>query len=113
MHGNDLVRPIFEAWMKPFEDIGMTHLIPGNSGGSDHMTFINAGLPGFKWLNDPIEYFTTNHHTNMDLYDRIVPEDLMQAAVINACWAYLAAMRDEMIPRTPKQMKNRRRGHPI
>ena len=113
MHGNDLVRPIFEAWLKPFEDVGMTHLIPGNSGGSDHMNFINAGLPGFKWLNDPIEYFTTNHHTNMDLYDRIVPEDLMQAAVINACWAYLAAMRDEMIPRTPKQMKNRRRGHPI
>jgi len=113
MHGNDLVRPIFEAWMKPFEDVGMTHLVPGNSGGSDHMTFIDAGVPGFKWVNDTIEYFTTNHHTNMDLYDRIVPEDLMQAAVINACWAYLAAMRDEMIPRTPKQMKNNRRWHPI
>lgn len=113
MHGNDLVRPIFDAWMKPFEDVGMTHLVPGNSGGSDHMSFIDAGLPGFKWINDPIEYFTTIHHTNMDLYDRIVPEDLMQAAVINACWAYLAAMRDDMIPRTPKQMKNNRRWHPI
>jgi len=113
MHGNDLVRPIFDGWMKPFEDVGMTHLVPGNSGGSDHMSFINAGLPGFKWINDPIEYFTTIHHTNMDLYDRIVPEDLMQAAVINACWAYLAAMRDDRIPRTPKQMKNNLRWHPI
>ena len=113
MHGNDLVHPIFETWMKLFKDVGMTHLVPGNSGGSDHMSFINAGLPGFKWINDPIEYFTTIHHTNMDLYDRIVPEDLMQAAVINACWAYLVAMRDEMIPRTPKQMKNSLRWHPI
>ena len=113
MHGNDLVRPIFDDWKKPFEDVGMKHLVPGNSGGSDHMSFIDAGLPGFKWINDPIEYFTTIHHTNMDLYDRIVPEDLMQAAVINACWAYLAAMRDSLIPRTPKQMKNNLRWHPI
>jgi carboxypeptidase Q len=113
LHGNDLVRPIFEAWKKPFEDVGMTHLVPGNSGGSDHMSFIDLGLPGFKWINDPIEYFTTIHHTNMDLYDRIVPEDLMQASVINACWAYLAAMRDEKIPRTPNQKKNNRRWHPL
>jgi len=113
LHGNDLVRPIFEAWMKPFKDVGMTHLVPGNSGGSDHMSFIDSGLPGFKWINDPIEYFTTIHHTNMDLYDRIVPEDLKQAAVINACWAYLAAMRDEMLPRTPNQKKNNRRWHPL
>lgn len=113
LHGNDLVRPIFEAWMKPFKDVGMTHLVPGNSGGSDHMSFIDSGLPGFKWINDPIEYFTTIHHTNMDLFDRIVPEDLKQAAVINACWAYLAAMRDEMLPRTPNQKKNNRRWHPL
>jgi carboxypeptidase Q len=113
LHGNDLVRPIFETWMKHFKDVGMTHLVPGNSGGSDHMSFIDSGLPGFKWINDPIEYFTTIHHTNMDLYDRIVPEDLKQAAVINACWAYLAAMRDEMLPRTPNQKKNSRRWHPL
>jgi hypothetical protein len=111
LHGNDLVRSIFDAWIQPFRDVGMTHLVPGNSGGSDHMSFIDAGLPGFKWINDPIEYFTTIHHTNMDLYDRIVPEDLKQAAVINACWAYLAAMRDEILPRTPNQKKNNRRWH--
>ena len=111
LHGNDFVRPIFEAWRAPFEDLGFTHLVPGNSTGSDHMNFIKAGLPAFKWINDTIEYFTSIHHTNMDLYDRLVPEDMMQAAVINACWAYFAAMRDEMLPRSPKQMKNTRRGH--
>jgi len=111
MHGNDHVRPIFETWRAPFEDLAFTHLVAGNSTGSDHMNFIKAGLPAYKWINDTIEYFTTIHHTNMDLYDRIVPEDVMQAAVINACWAYFAAMRDEMLPRSPKQMKNNRRGH--
>ena len=106
LHGNDLVSPLFEQWIEPFRDLGMTHLIPGNSGGSDHMTFIDAGLPGFKWVNDPIEYFSTIHHTNMDLYDRIVEDDLKQAAVINAGWAYLAAMHEDLIPRTPKQKEN-------
>jgi len=106
LHGNDLVSPLFEQWIEPFRDLGMTHLIPGNSGGSDHMTFIDAGLPGFKWINDPIEYFSAIHHTNMDLYDRIVEDDLKQAAVINAGWAYLAAMHEDLIPRTPKQKEN-------
>ncbi len=111
LNGNDLARPIFFEWTKPFHDVGMTHIVSDNSGGSDHMGFIQAGIPGFSWIQDDIEYFSTNHHTNMDVYDRIVPEDLMQASVINACWAYLAAMRDDMIPRTPKQIKNNRRWH--
>jgi carboxypeptidase Q len=106
LHGNELVTPLFEQWIEPFRDLGMTHLIPGNSGGSDHMTFIDAGLPGFKWVNDPIEYFSTIHHTNMDLYDRLVEDDLKQAAVINAGWAYLAAMQEDLVPRTPKQKEN-------
>jgi hypothetical protein len=111
LNGNDLARPIFSEWMKPFHDVGMTHIVSDNSGGSDHMGFIRVGIPGFSWIHDDIEYFTTNHHTNMDVFDRIVPEDLMQASVINACWAYLAAMSDQMIPRTPKQIKNNRRWH--
>lgn len=105
LNGNDLVRPIFEAWMKPFEDIGMTHLLD-NSGGSDHMRFIRVGIPSFQWIQDYIEYHTSNHHTNMDVYDRIVPEDMMQGSVINASWAYFAAMRDEMIPRSTKTLNN-------
>ncbi len=111
LQGNDLVRPIFEEWMEPFHDVGMTYLVPGNTGGSDHLDFIRAGLPGFQFIQDDLEFFSTNWHTNMDVYDRLVADDLMQASVILASWAYLAAMRDEMIPRTERQMKNNRRWH--
>jgi hypothetical protein len=111
LQGNDLVRPIFEEWMKPFRDLGMTCLAPGNTGGTDHMSFVAVGLPGFQFIQDDLEFFTTTFHTNMDVYDRLVPEDLMQAAVILAGFAYNAAMRDEMIPRTPNQMENNRRWH--
>ncbi len=111
MNGNDLVRPIFEAWMKPFEDVGMTNLVSDNSGGSDHMSFIRAGLPGFQFIQDDLEYFTINHHTNMDVYDRTVAEDLKQGSVIAVAWVYHAAMRDDMIPRSKHQLKNNRRWH--
>jgi len=111
LQGNDLVRPVFEEWMKPFHDLGMTHLVPGNTGGTDHMSFVRVGLPGFQFIQDDLEFFTTTFHTNMDVYDRLVPEDLMQASVILAAFAYQAAMRDGMIPRTPNQMKNNRRWH--
>ena len=111
LQGNDLARPIFEEWMKPFHDLGMTYLVPGNTGGTDHMSFVAVGLPGFQFIQDDLEFFTTTFHTNMDVYDRLVPEDLMQAAVILAGFAYNAATRDEMIPRTPEQMENDRRWH--
>ena len=111
LQGNDLVRPIFEAWMKPFHDVGMTYLVPGNTGGTDHMAFVRVGLPGFQFIQDDLEFFTTTFHTNMDVYDRLVPEDLMQASVILASFAYNAAMCDEKLPRTPNQMKNNRRWH--
>ena len=111
LQGNDLARPIFEEWMKPFHDLGMTYLAPGNTGGTDHMSFVAVGLPGFQFIQDDLEFFTTTFHTNMDVYDRLVPEDLMQAAVILASFAYNAATRDEMIPRTPNQKENDRRWH--
>jgi hypothetical protein len=75
------------------------------------MGFVAVGLPGFQFIQDDLEFFTTTFHTNMDVYDRLVPEDLMQAAVILASFAYNAAVRDEMLPRTNNQMKNNRRWH--
>jgi len=108
---NDLVRPIFEEWMRPFQDVGMTTLVPGNTGGTDHMSFVEAGLPGFQFVQDDLEFFTTTFHTNMDVYDRLVPEDLMQASVVLAAFAYDASMRDDKLPRTSNQMKNDRRWH--
>jgi hypothetical protein len=105
--GNEMVRPIFEAWMAPFRDLGLT-TITGNTanelrapGGTDHTSFDYVGLPGFGFLQDPMEYQTRTHHSNMDVYDRVQKGDLMQSAAIMAAFAYHAAMRGEMMPRKP------------
>ncbi len=98
---NEAVAPIFEAWMKPFKDLGMTTLTMRNTGGTDHLSFDAVGIPGFQFIQDPVEYETRTHHSNMDVYDRLQPEDLKQAAVIVASFVYDAAMRDQMLPRKP------------
>ena len=71
------------------------------TGGTDHESFDGVGLPGFQFIQDEIDYETRTHHTNMDLYERLVKADLEQAAVVMACFAYDAAMRDAMLPRKP------------
>jgi len=98
---NAAVAPIFEAWMQPFKDLGMSTITMRNTGGTDHQSFDAAGIPGFQFIQDPIEYETRTHHSNMDVYDRLQPEDLKQAAVIVASFVYEAAMRDQMLPRKP------------
>jgi hypothetical protein len=98
---NEAVAPIFEAWMKPFKDLGMNTLTMRNTGGTDHLSFDAVGIPGFQFIQDPIEYETRTHHSNMDVYDRLQPEDLKQMAVIVAGFVYDAAMRDQMLPRKP------------
>jgi carboxypeptidase Q len=98
---NEAVAPIFEAWMKPFNDLGMTTLTMRNTGGTDHLSFNSVGIPGFQFIQDPLEYETRTHHSNMDVYDRLQPEDLKQAAVILAGFVYDAAIRDQMLPRKP------------
>jgi Zn-dependent M28 family amino/carboxypeptidase len=96
---NEAVAPIFEAWMRPFKDLGMNTLTMRNTGGTDHLSFDAVGIPGFQFIQDPIEYETRTHHSNMDVYDRLQPEDLKQAAVVVAAFVYDAAMRDQMLPR--------------
>jgi carboxypeptidase Q len=98
---NEAVAPIFEAWMKPFKDLGMNTLTMRNTGGTDHLSFDAVGIPGFQFIQDPIEYETRTHHSNMDVYDRLQPEDLKQISVIVAGFVYDAAMRDQMLPRKP------------
>jgi carboxypeptidase Q len=98
---NEAVAPIFEAWMRPFNDLGMTTLTMRNTGGTDHLSFDAVGIPGFQFIQDPIEYETRTHHSNMDVYDRLQPEDLKQISVIVASFVYDAAMRDQMLPRKP------------
>jgi hypothetical protein len=101
MQENAAVAPIFEAWMKPFHDLGMGTLTMRNTGGTDHLSFDAVGIPGFQFIQDPIEYDTRTHHSNMDVYDRLQIEDLKQMAVIVASFVYMAAQRDEKFPRKP------------
>ena len=98
---NAAVAPIFEQWMEPFKDLGMTTLTMRNTGGTDHLSFDAVGVPGFQFIQDPIEYDTRTHHSNMDVYDRLQPDDLKQISVIVASFVYDAAMRDEKLPRKP------------
>jgi hypothetical protein len=98
---NASVAPIFEAWMQPFHDLGMTTLTMRDTGGTDHLSFDAVGIPGFQFIQDPLDYDTRTHHSNMDVYDRLQGDDLKQAAVIVASFVYEAAMRDQMLPRKP------------
>ena len=95
------MRPIFEAWLAPFKDMGATALSVRNTGGTDHLSFDAVGLPGFQFIQDSVEYDTRTHHSNMDVYDRIQKGDMMQMAVIEAAMVYHTAMRDEKLPRKP------------
>lgn len=101
LQGNDAVRPIFRAWLAPFQDLGAATLTSQNTGGTDHLAFDAVGLPGFQFIQDPIEYDTRTHHSNMDTYERLQADDLKQASVIMAAFVYNAAMRDEKLPRKP------------
>jgi carboxypeptidase Q len=98
---NAAALPIFEAWLRPFHDLGATHVTNRNTGGTDHQAFDGVGLPGFQFIQDQADYGTRTHHTNMDVFDRLQREDMMQASVIMASFAYHAAMRDGRFPRKP------------
>lgn len=99
LQGNEACRPIFTKWFEPFNDLGAKTVTIRNTGGTDHLSFVGVGIPGFQFIQDEIEYNTRTHHTNMDSYDHLQPEDLKQAATIVASFVYNAAMRDEKLPR--------------
>jgi len=99
--GNEAVVPIFRQWIEPFRSLGMTTVTTRNTGGTDHQSFDRVGLPAFQFVQDPVEYGTITHHTNMDAYERLQPQDNIQMATVVAGFAYLAANRDELMPRKP------------
>ena len=101
LQGNEAVRPIFRAWLAPFADMGATTITASNTGGTDHQSFDGIGLPGFQFIQDPLEYDTRTHHSSMDVYERIQEEDAKQASIIMASFVYQAAIRDEKLPRKP------------
>jgi hypothetical protein len=101
LQGNDAMRPIFQAWLKPFEDLGASTISIRNTGGTDHLSFDAVGLPGFQFIQDQLEYDSRTHHSNMDVYDRVQRADMMQMAAIVTSFVYNTANRDTLLPRKP------------
>lgn len=97
---NELVRPIFEEWLKPFADMGCSTITIRNTTGTDHLSFDAAGLPGFQFIQDKIEY-DRGYHTVMDTYERLIMADLKQNAIVTASFAWFAAQRDTRLPGKP------------
>jgi hypothetical protein len=101
LQGNEAIAPVFERWMEPLRNLGMTTLTIRNTGGTDHLSYDAVGLPGFQFIQDEIEYGSRTHHSSQDVYERIQPQDMMRNAVIVAAFVYNTANRDELLPRKP------------
>ncbi len=98
---NAAIAPIFEQWMKPLADLGVSTITMRDTGGTDHEAFDSVGIPGFQFIQDQLDYSSRTHHSNMDVYERLQPDALAQAATVEAIFVYNAAMRDQMLPRKP------------
>ena len=96
---NSPIGPIFAQWIAPLKDLGVTTISYGNTGGTDHLSFDAVGLPGFQFIQDPMDYDTRTHHSDMDTYDRLHEFDLEQAAIVEAIFLYNTSERDAMMPR--------------
>lgn len=99
--GNTAIAPIFAQWIAPLKDLGVTTVTNRNTGGTDHLSFDAVGIPGFQFIQDPLDYETRTHHSNEDTVERLQIADLKQIATVEAIFVYNAAMRDEMLPRKP------------
>ena len=102
LQGNEMARPFFQAMLAPFKDMGVSAITIRNTGGTDHQSFDAVGLPGFQFIQDPLEYMTRTHHSNMDSYERAPKADLMQMSTIVSSIVYHTANRDQKLPRKPK-----------
>jgi hypothetical protein len=99
--GNAAIAPIFAQWIAPLKDLGVTTITNRNTGGTDHLSFDAAGIPGFQFIQEMLDYETRTHHSNEDVYERLQPSDLKQIATVEAIFLYNAAQRDQMLPRKP------------
>jgi len=102
LQGNEAARPLFDSWLQPFAELGAATLTIQNTSWTDHEVFDAVGVPAFQFIQDPLNYMTVTHHTNMDLYEYVIEDDLKQSAVIVASLAYHIANRDKLVPRKIK-----------
>jgi hypothetical protein len=98
---NFAVAPIFRQWIAPLADLGVSTISYRNTGGTDHLAFDAVGLPGFQYIQDPMDYETRVHHSDMDTYDRLHALDLEQGAILEAIFLYNTSEREAMMPRKP------------
>ncbi len=105
--GNAAAAAVFEPWAAPLADLGFTTVSPRSVSGTDHVAFELVGLPGFQFIQDRLEYNSRTHHSNMDVVDRVQPDDARQMAVVAAVFAYNTAMLDERLPRKPLPRRRR------
>ncbi len=110
--GNQAIIPIFRQWAEPFRDLGMAHVSSRSTGSTDHASFDQAGLPGFQFIQDPLEYEPTTHHTNMDFFESLQPEDMKRNSVILAGFAMLASNHQGRLPRKARPPEPRPPGAP-
>jgi carboxypeptidase Q len=101
LQSNSAVEPIFTQWMEPLKDLGVFAVGPRSVASTDHVAFDAVGLPAFQFMVDRLEYNSRTHHSNMDTFDRVQRDDMVQQAAVIAVFAYNAAMRDEKLPRKP------------
>lgn len=101
LQGQENVRPMMDAWLEPFKDLGARRNVSESIGNTDHLSFTAAGLPAFNPVQDYTDYDVRTHHTNVDTFERVRETDLKQAAVILASFAYHAAMQADRMPRPP------------
>src|SRR5690606_19650405 len=97
--GNAADVPIFRAWAAPLADLGVDLFSPRGVTSTDHVSFDRLGLPAFQFVQERLEYTARTHHSTMDFYDRVQPEELKRTAVIAAVFTWQAATRDERLPR--------------
>ena len=99
MENNEPARAIMTEWLKPMAGIGAIMPAPGHIGATDHLSFLDVGVPGFQAVQEYVNYDVRTHHTNMDTAERIEPEALKQAATVMAAVLYQASMREGTFPR--------------
>ncbi len=99
--GNFAAVPLLKDWLSPFDGFDATAIAAKRTGGTDHVYMQTVGLPGFQFIQDPLDYGSRTHHTSVDTYDHLRAEDMRQSAVILAALLLSAANSDKPIPAAP------------
>lgn len=100
--GNKAAKDIFSDWLLPFADLGAKTTTANSTYGTDHLSFDAVGLPGFQFIQDPLDYYSRTHHSNQDTFDRLLEDDLKKSSTIIASFIYHTSERGDKLPRKKK-----------